>query len=464
MKIVLIRPVTKKELVLNVVPPIGLGYLASSLRNHGHDVLIVDSVKDGLTQDELVSLVLGESPKFIGFQVFSHDVQSVTRTIAMVKERDASVIALVGGPHPSGVREEIFKDIQNADYAFAGESEKTLPMFLDAIKNSELDGRIRDIPGLIWRDGEETRANTPEFVQDLDDIPFPAWDLINPSVYPEAPQGVFFKRFPIAPIIITRGCPYNCTFCAGKTISGRKLRSRSVGNVLQEIEILKRDYGIKEIHILDDNFALKRSFVREFCERIIAEKIDITWNCPNGLRLDTLDEDIVALMKRSGCYTISVGIESGSQRVLDLMKKDLTLDKIRRQVDLLKRCGMTVNGFFIIGYPGETREEILETIAFAKSLPLTRAIFYNYLPLPGTEVYRQLRSSGELEDVDWEKVFQAEVPYSPIGIDKKELNELQRKAHLDFYLRWRVVFDLVKEIRSIKQIKYILRRVAAYIS
>ncbi|MGC2423997.1 MAG: radical SAM protein [Nitrospirota bacterium] len=464
MKIILVRPVTKKNLVLNVVPPIGLGYLASSLRKHNHEVKIIDSVKDVLTQDELVSRILAEKPQILGFQTFSHDAASVKKTISLIKERDNSIIMLAGGPHPSGVLDEIFMDIGNLDFAFAGEAEISLPIFIDAIQNGNLDSRLKEIPGLLWRDGERVVINEIELNPDLDSIPFPAWDLINPSTYPEAPQGVFFKRFPIAPLIVTRGCPYDCTFCAGKTVSGRRLRSRSVENVLQEIRVLTQDYGIKEIHILDDNFTLRREFVKEFCGRLLSEGFDITWNCPNGVRLDTLDEDVVGIMKESGCYTVSVGIESGSQRILDKMRKGLTLDKIKQQIGLLKKCGMTVNGFFIIGYPGETREEILETISFAKSLPLTRAIFYNYLPLPGTEAYKQLKESGGIERLDWDKVFQAEVPYSPRGITKEELNALQHKAHLEFYLRWGVFVDLLKEIKSFKQLKYIIRRVAAYLS
>ncbi len=463
MKIILVRPVTKKKMVLNVVPPIGLGYLASSLRKENHEVKIIDAVKDGLTQADIVSRILAENPQVLGFQTFSHDVVSVTKTIALVRGINESIVMLAGGPHPSGVLDKIFFDIENLDFAFAGEAEAGLPMFIDAIQLGELNKRINKIPGLIWRNGKSIVVNKLDFTPDLDTIPYPAWDLINPATYPEAPQGVFFKRFPIAPIIATRGCPFNCTFCAGKTISGKRLRSRSIENILGEIRILLSDYGIREIHILDDNFTLRKNFVKEFSERLISEKIDISWTCPNGVRLDTLDEDVVNAMKSSGCYTISVGIESGSQRILDNMKKGLTLNKIRRKIEIIKKCGITVNGFFIIGYPGETRQEIMQTITFAKSLPLARAIFYNYLPLPGTNIYKQLISTGELEKVEWDRVFQAAVPYSPKGISKKELNKLQREAHLNFYLRCSVIVDLLKEIKSLKQLKYIIRRVMAYL-
>jgi radical SAM superfamily enzyme YgiQ (UPF0313 family) len=190
--------------------------------------------------------------------------------------------------------------------------------------------------------------------------------------------------------------------------------------------------------------------------------LKISWCCPNGLRLDTLTEDVVRLMKQSGCYYISVGIESGTDRILKLMRKQLTLKQIRQQVLMIKNSGMDVNGFFIIGYPGETAADIRETINFAKSLPLTRATFYNFLPLPNTEIYNRLVETNELKEINYGDFFQGDVPYVTPGLSRTQLKHLQRVAHREFYLRPDVFFSLIRSIKSFNQLLHIIKRAVVY--
>lgn len=258
----------------------------------------------------------------------------------------------------------------------------------------------------------------------------------------------------------TRGCPFECSYCAGHTVTGKKIRFRSVGHVMAEIELLYTKYGIREIHILDDNFTLNREYVRKFCWELIKKNFKVFWCCTNGVRLDCLDQQTLKLMKDSGCYYISVGIESGSDRVLTLMKKRLSIEIVKKQVQLVKKSGFDINGFFILGYPGETEEDIRKTIRFAKTLGLKRAAFPNFLPLPGTEVYQSLIDSGELkeEEIDWDKLFHSDVPYSPPPMSKKRLKYLQRRAYLEFYLRPEVLLDVFKEIKTLQQAKFLVRR------
>lgn len=459
MRVLLVRPIREPGTILNVMPPIGLGYLATGLRKEGiEEVKILDCVKEGLEFGEFEREVRGFRPDAVGFQVFSSDLRRLEESLSLVEKVNPEILTLAGGPHPSLLPEKILRDFSNLDFAFVGEVETCLPQLLKGRKKEE-------IPGLVWRQNNKIRINPQVFLEDLDSLGFPAWDLLKPQEYPDAPQGVIFKNKPIAPIMATRGCPFNCTFCAGKYITGSRLRTRSVENVLEEIELLYKDYGIREIHFLDDNFTLRRDYVIEFCEKLLSKSFKISWCCPNGVRLDTLDLGILNLMKKSGCYYVSVGIESGSPRILKLMRKGLTIGEIKNQVKRVKKSGLYVNGFFILGYPGETREEILQTIKFAKSLGLRRAAFYNFLPLPRTRAYEDLVRSGEIreEDIDWAHIFQADVPYSPKGISRKELKRLQRRAHLEFYLRPRVLWGLLSEIRSFEQLKFIMRRAIAYL-
>lgn len=468
MKILLVRLVTSQNKVLNAIPPIGLGYLATAARKAGfNEVSILDCVKEGLDFEGFAKKVKQISPQVIGFQVFSHDLSSLDKSLQIVNNYNPKIITIAGGPHPSCSPEKILDCFPDLDFAFKGEGEVGFPLLIKQISKGKAKSRgLEGIPGLIWRKTPtKIEVNPQSFPENLDELGFPAWDILKPQEYPDAPQGIFFKNLPIAPIMATRGCPFGCTFCAGKTVTGRKIRARSVNNVISEIELLYREYGIREIHILDDNFTMNKKYVREFCKKLLLRDFRISWCCPNGVRLDTLDFETLRLMKKSGCYYISVGIESGSDKILSLMKKGLSIKVIKKQVQLIKKSGLDVNGFFILGYPGETEKDIEKTIFFAKSLGLKRVAFYNFLPLPGTVVYNELISSGEFkeEEIDWNKVFQAEVPYSPSSISKKKLKKLQRRAYLEFYLRLEVIFGVIKEIKTLNQVKYLIRRFTAFL-
>lgn len=464
MRVLLVKPVTPSGLVLNCIPPLGLGYLATALDRAGiKKAKILDCVKEKLDYEGFKESVRQFKPDVVGFQVFSQDLPSLKESLSIVKKINPKTVTVVGGPHPSGLPQKTLQVFPQLDFVFWGEAEIGLPLLLKALKRKK---GFAKIPGLGWRNKQgKIMVNPQIFVQDLDSLGFPAWDLFPPQTYPHAPQGVIFRNLPIAPIMATRGCPFFCTFCAGWTISGKKVRRRSVDDVLTEIELLYQDYGIREIHFLDDNFTLNREYLKEFCQKLLKRDFKISWCCPNGVRLDTLNKKILKLMMKAGCYYVSVGIESGSNRILKLMKKGITVEKIRKMAKMVRDVGMTLNGFFILGYPGETREEILQTIKFAKSLELARAAFYNFLPLPRTEAYENLLRSGEIkeEEIDWSQIFQADVPYSPMAVTRDELKNLQRRAHLEFYLRPKIIWRLLREIRTFQQLKYILKRAKAYL-
>jgi len=467
MKILLVRPPVAGFKRLNAVPPLGLGYLSSALRKAGFETKIVDCIARGYSFKEFSKTIQDESPQILGFQTYSQDVNTVNKCIRIAKKICPSIITVLGGSHPSGVCQQIYNDIPEVDFAFQGESEYGLVRLAGLIEekgNVDLidQDKFKTVPGLIWKIDEHVHANPPVLVENLDELQFPDWEMMVPSTYPHAPQGIIFENLPVAPMIATRGCPYQCSFCAGYTISGRKIRKRSVENIISEIELLRTKFKVKEIHFLDDNFTFDKDFVISFCTKLLENNIKISWCCPNGLRLDTLTKDMVRLMKKSGCYYISAGIESGVDDILKSMQKNLTVDQIRQQVLMIKNAGMDVNGFFIIGYPGETEADICKTIDFAKSLPFTRAAFYNFLPLPKSEIYNTLTKNKELNKVDWDSLFQGDVPYVSKGFSKNRLKYLQRKAYREFYLRPKTLFSLVSKIKSFNQLWYIIKRALVY--
>lgn len=459
-KIVLVMPISHTHYV---VPPIGLGYLATALRqNEFTNITILDCIKEGLSFDDLRVIFMKWKPQIVGFQIFSYDFDSVVKSIQILKEVSNETVVVIGGAHVSASSRKALEEIADADFAIAGEGEIGLPMLLRRILRNE---RIpfEDIPGLMWRKGENIFENGRAMISDLDSLGFPSWDLMIPASYPGNPQGGFFRQFPIAPISTTRGCPYLCAFCGSGVNMGHKLRSRSVSHVLDEMVMLYHDFGVREFHIIDDMFNYYKKRVLEFCQGIKEKKLNISYTFPNGLRLNQLDEQILHMMKDTGAYAFTVGIESGSQRILNAMNKSLTLDLIEEKVNLINSAGLEPSGFFIIGYPGETIDDIEATIRFAKKLKLKRAHFSNFLPLPGTPETKKLIESGEIEQPDWSLLFYSKVPYAPKGITRKQLKQLQRKAFLGFYLRPHILLKLFSEIKSINHFKMILIRAIDYL-
>lgn len=466
MKILLVKPVVPKNFVLNCIPPLGLGYLATALRKAGIDQInILDCVKDNLSYEDFEKTIKRLKPDVVGFSVFSHDLPSLKKSLEITKKINPKIITIAGGPHPSVLPSEMLREFEQLNYVFCGEAEVGLPKLVNYLQKRIKNITLSSIPGLVWRDkNDRIKVNAQAYLEDLDSIGYVAWDLLKPQEYPDAPQGVIFRNLPIAPVMATRGCPFNCTFCAGWTISGKKIRKRNIDNLIGEIDLLYHKYGIREIHFLDDNFTFFRDYVEEFCHKLIQKDFKISWCCPNGVRLDTLDQKILKLMQEAGCYYVSVGIEAGSDRILKLMRKGTNVTKIKKMVQIVHKADMPINGFFILGYPGETKNEIIRTINFAKSLDLSRAAFYNYLPLPRTEAYDYLIKSGEIkeEDIDWSRIFQAEVPYESPTLSHGQLKYLQKRAHREFYLRPKIIWRLLKEIRTYQQFIYILRRAKAY--
>lgn len=453
MKVLLVKPYNLTD---HIQPSLGLGYLATAIR-HKSDVKILDCIKEKVNIKRFQEIIKDYKPDLVGFQCYTFDLHFIKGALEVVKSLDKRIITLIGGPHPSAVPEqtmEYFGD--NLNFAFKGEAEKSLSLFIDYLNGDKID--FLNIPGLVWRENGAIKSNDCYFEDNLDSLGMLSWDLIHPEEYPESQHGAFYRNFPIAPIMTTRGCPYQCTFCAGKLVSGVKLRKRSIKKVINEIDTLYNDYGIREFHVIDDNFTLDVNYAKTLLKELITQKLDISWSTPNGVRMDTLDKELLSLMKKSGLYLISLGIESGSDRVLKLMKKNLAVEKIKESVDLIKSCGIDIAGFFILGFPGEKKEEIVDTISLSLELDLIRANYFTYLPFPGTESYSLLQKDGELDRVDWDKFYFMNSAYTPKGMVRQELKRLQRIAFLRFYSRPIILWRNLIAIKSFKHFLYLLKR------
>jgi radical SAM superfamily enzyme YgiQ (UPF0313 family) len=462
LKLLLIKPYNISD---HIQPSLGLGYLAQAVRSICQ-VQILDCIKENLWGEKLIDYIRKLSPDIVGFQLYTYDLESVRSELCLIKKNFPHIITIVGGPHPSAIAEKTFKSMDGTlDFIFCGESETALPKFIDMIKHEGAsnykkikENDLKNIPGLSWFSNGRIFRNPVTIIENLDSTGFPAWDIIKPQTYPEAQHGAFFRNFPIAPIMTGRGCPFSCTFCEGHIITGKKVRKRSVANVIEEIKILVKDYGIREIHVVDDNFSIYKEYVMEFCESLLREGLKISWATPNGIRIDSIDRDMLLLMKKSGYYLASVGIEFGSERMFKVTKKALDKEKIINGIKLIRSVGLEAAGFFMMGYPGETEQEINETIKFALSLPLLRANFFIFLPLPGTEAYKLLESTKQLEKVDWKHFYFTHPVYTSAGLSADKLKNLQRKAFLEFYLRPHIFILNLAQVRTLRQAKFLLRR------
>ncbi|MBN1553002.1 B12-binding domain-containing radical SAM protein [bacterium] len=455
MKILLTRPWNRTSML---IPNHGLAYLASMLKKKGHQCQITDCIKDKIRQKEFSRIVSEGDFDLVGFQVYTFDLDILEAYLSSI-ERTRIIIA--GGPHPSADPVGFLSRFTSVRYCFRGEAENSFPLLVDLLEsnpNPNTDA-LRQIRGLYFRDGENISGTPPEFVTDLDSFGFPDWDQISPKSYPIAPQGTFTKAIPYAPIIITRGCPFPCTFCAGKLVSGKKIRSRSVDHVISELTYLKDRFGIKEFHIQDDNFTHYRDYVLEFCEKLIDSKLNLHWACPNGIRLDSLDVETIQAMNAAGCYSVAVGIEAGTQRILDLMKKHVDVNDMISKVKLIRQLtDWYITGFFILGYPSETIEEIKATIRLSLDLPIDKANYGILMPLPGTEAAEAAIEFGWNPDKDLSRMSEYRSPFTPSGISAFRFRWLFRYAFIRFYARPKIVMRILGQVHSMDQFKILAKR------
>lgn len=448
MKIVLVRPNYKSHII---TPPLGLGYLSSSLQEHGIKTKIIDGLKETLSFENLLKKIVAQKPDAVGITCLTAFYEEVILLSKALKERGYKVI--IGGVHPTFLPQSTLKD-SLADYVVCGEGEIAL------VKLAKNNFRNKNILGIYsLKDlGKGEQIIKAQAEKNLDNLSYPDWKQLDPRTYPKAPHGAVVKNYPIGVIMTTRGCPYQCTFCASRKFYDLGIRYRSPENVIEEIKYLIKTFGIKEVHFEDDNLTLKREHVEKICNLIIKNKLKISWSCPNGIRADKVDEDLIKLMKKSGCYFFAYGIESASPKILKKIRKLESIDTIRKSIEIAHRVGIECQGFFIFGLPGETKKTIEETIQFAKNSKLTRAHFMILDIIPGSELWYQL--NGKFVP-NWRKDSYREPEWTPRGLTKKNLMDAQTRAIRTFYLRPSSFIRLAKSIR-LQQAKFIVKRITDY--
>jgi len=406
-------------------PPIGLSYVAAVLKQKGYDVKILDAELHNYTHAQTVNEIKKFNPDIICSTVTTPLISTVSEFCKAAKEFNKNIITILGGPHISALPEDCIKP-QCFDFGVVSEGEYTI---LELVEELEKGGNdFSKIKGLVYKkNGSQVVNERRELIENLDELPFPARELLDVKKYLN-----LFNGKPYTIVISSRGCPGQCIFCDSCVTFGRRTRFRSPNNVVDELEEIKNRFRLDYVTFCDDTFTLNKNRTIEICREILRRKLDTQFYCSS--RVDTIDEDRLGWLKKAGCDTITFGVESGDQRILGVIKKGTTLDQARKAIELTKKHGIKTHASYVLGIPGETLETINKTIKFAHELDTDLAQFTIATPFPGTELWEIAKKRNLLKSTDFSKFAWY---YSSVlaveGITAEQLKQIQRDAYENYH-------------------------------
>lgn len=412
------------------LPPLGLCYLAAVLQKNGYgNVEIIDGVLEKLSPDDLYKRIRRYKPDIVGISSTTPSFYYAKKTIALCKEANKKTLIVLGGAHITAVPKRTMEECPDLNIGVYGEGEMTFLELVDKVSQKKSLGACR---GIIRRKRRRIIINPPrEPIKDLDNLPFPARHLLRDlRLYYHTP---FRGRKFTTPVITSRGCPYNCSFC-DQSVFGRTWRGHSANYVIKELSHLKKKYNVAFVSFEDDNFLFSRKRAIQICRGMINNNLKLKWGC--SARVDNIDKKLLFQMKKAGCVNIFIGVESGSSRVLRLLNKKIQLGDVVRVVNLIKGAGINAYGSVVLGVPSETREEMEKTISFILTLPFDGASFFLYAPYANTKLARLAPRYGIVSN-NWQdySTHPQRLPFIPYGFADSEMLNLQRMAYLRFYTR-----------------------------
>lgn len=460
-------------------PPLGLAYLAAVLEKNGYSVKIIDVSTEKFNWLEVESRIKNEQPKLVGISFMTTQIKEAIKIAKMTKKINPHIPVAVGGPHVTALPQQIMEE-KSIDFAIIGEGEITLLELVNKlIRNKGI--KYKDIKGIAYRKNKDVMITEPRpFIENLDSLPFPAWHLLPIKKYSVESVGANASK-KIFNIISSRGCPYQCIFCGGPKIMGRRYRRRSPKNIVQELIYLKNRFGATQFDFQDDSVTVFEDSLREMCQEIIKNNLNITWICNS--RVDILKLETLVLMKKAGCVRIDLGVESGDDKVLKRLKKGITVEQIKKAHQLAKKVGLVINSFAMVGSPGEDFSSVKKTARLMKEFGEDVNISI-CTPLPASELYQVAKKNGWLRTHDWSKYVTAPtlVPdYKPVMVTDKMNQEeilkawywlhaqLMRKKFQTrfgkfFFLNPRFYQDAPFKVRSFKEFIYKLKMGARLIA
>lgn len=444
-----IASVMPKELEegLDFLPPLGLMYIAAYLeKKTSHRVEILDCPVEEIGHERLKTEIEKRNPDVIGITAMTFTLIDVMKVAKNAKQINPAIKIILGGPHVIIYPEETIK-IPEIDFLVLGEGEKVIKPLLENIDKPE---ELKKIKGLVFRQNRKIiNTGRPDLIENLDLLPFPSRHLTPYKKY----FSVLSPRRPVTTMFTSRGCPYQCLFCDRPQL-GKNFRARSAQNVVEEMEECQK-MGIKEIFIYDDTFGVDRQRVLDICAEIKRRGLTIAWDIRT--RVNTVDEEVLRSLKQAGCQRIHYGVEAGTQKILNVLRKGITLEQVEKALALTKKIGIQTAGYFMIGSPTETKNDILETIKLMKKLNPDYVHVSITTPFPATDLYSMALKEQVIKDNVWQKFAANPIPgfVPPIWekeLRRKELFALLRQSYRSFYWRPKFIFKTLKNIRSFNEL------------
>jgi len=402
--------------------PLGLAYLASVLENAGYEVKVFDCPPLGINHEQLVRMLTSFSPDFVGITCMTMMYPSAIKVATMTKERLPETIIGVGGPHVTFYDKETLKECPSIDLVVRGEGEQTMLEIAACIKEDE---KLSRVDGLTLRKNDEI-VRTPDrsLIQNLDALPYPAYHL-----FPIDKYRIYGKK--IMPIITSRGCPFQCSFCVTSRMVGRKFRARSPENVVRELEWLVREHDADAVCFYDDTLTLDKNRIVKICRMIKERRISVPWDCQT--RVDQISSEVLKAMVEAGCQLVSFGVESGSDKMIGKIGKGTTVEQNKRALMLAKKAGLLVAVSVIIGYPGETVETVNETLRFLWETKPDDAYICFATPYPGTELRKMVEELGWEISKDWGKYDTLTPVFENPEVPREYMIQLRENFYNKFY-------------------------------
>ncbi len=435
-KIFLVNLGIRKPMYPLVTPPMGILFLAGYIRKFFPklNIKLVNQRVENYSPEELVKIIFEYNPQIVGLSVSTIFAYMVPKISKLIKESLPDTWIVLGGPHASSVREQALVDFPYVDIVVPGEGEISFKFMVESYPERK---NLQYIPGIIWRHttGEIIQNSGALLIEEnLDNLPFPAYDLIDLPKYwklqsmPPVPS----RRY--ASIISSRGCPYQCMWC--HSIFGRKIRFASPERIIDEISFLKEKYGVEDFEFLDDNFNFNRKRVLQFAELITKKNLRVRFAFPNAIRGDLANEEEIEALCSAGTYMCAFALETGSPRLQKFTCKNLNIPKFLKAVEMMADRGVFTNGFCMMGFPTETEEELQMTIDVACNSKLHTASFFTVIPFPGTPLYNWVKENRpkKLEKVNYMNADLAGAKVNLTDLPDEILFNYQRKAMLRFYL------------------------------
>ncbi len=447
MRVLLIRPNSSMK---STYVPLGIGYIADAARKAGHEVLVLDARLLRMEPKAVTAYIGDASPDIVGLSAMHFEKQETKSLASLLRKNKSDFPVILGGPLVSTSGEEFVSE-ELVDIAVMGEGEVSFITYLEVLQTGQ---SLENVPGIIYRrDGQLIINQLAPFIDDLDNRT-PAWDIIGLEKYQgflsRSRMGILHGSERGATIFTSRGCPFGCIYC--HNMFGRKFRPRSPEAVLSEITTLKREYLIKELEIVDDCFNLDLNRAKQITRGIIDLDLNLSISFPNGLRADRMDEELIDLLKGAGAYRINYAVETASPRLQKLIHKNLDLERTRQVIDYTSRKGILTFGFFMLGFPTETEEEMDMTVEYALKSSFHTAYFFYVNPFPGTELaLKYLPESVVADETDEMAYFDLRVNLSEVP--DSVLRNINKQAYKRFYFSprrmWRTFRVVPKNARTI---------------